>query len=1185
MPTIDRSGAPPRVPHRDELARAVERVARTVGRLRRGSADRDVLADLLVVAEEVVGVRASIVFRAAGPYLEPLAHRGVPPKIAAALSRVHREGDGLLPRALGSGKIVLARSARGSSDVGPLLSMDGARLVAALPLDELAPTALVLCCVLRPTGVHEQISLLRLLGGIACTVTDGLAVAAAEQRARARLEAVSRAALALAGATELDARTRVAVSEARRLVGADGVLVELVEVGTPESAVLAEAVHVAAPSADHVSPASDGRLLRLPLAPEGRELLRFVLWRGPASPPFDAEDRVVAGLFGEHAAAALAQAASRAVLVRERADLRREQAAVAAREAHLSRVFYTAPVGLGVIAADGRFDDVNFALSEILGRTPEELRKLTLDAITHPHDAEAERWQASELFEGAVERYHHARRMFRPDGSIVDTEVSITRLPEARGPGRFIVQIDDVSERRRAELALLDGQSELDAVFENALDAMLLLDSDARIVRSNPAAGELFGRSRADLAGTSLFALFRGPVPPNTWTSLLAEGRGVGEVTLALPSGRLVECEYRARAHVRPGRHVAFLRDVTDERRAVAALRRIRDSLERAQRLTRLGSWEWDLVAGRMTWSEECARVLGLDLGHVPSREALLARVAPLDRDAVAAAIEASVSHAAPFALQHGVLGPRDEERIVLHRAEVVRDDRGRVLSVAGSLHDVTEQARSQDALRRSEARLRVLAENVRDMILQVRLEPERRFEYVSPSVEDVTGRRPEDFYEDQQLALRIMLPEDRKSFRRLEEAALAGGGETTFRVVHRDGGVRWIELRVSPVRRSVDGSAMIVAVGRDITRQKEAELARESLAQRVEEKRRWLTTVIESSPVGVVLVTQGGHHITANRRAEQILGMQLVPERGVEQYLPLLYSVSGAPLPADQTMAGRALRGETVAAGEVLVRRRDGAEVPVLVSAAPIPPGAGDEPAAVVIVEDISYLKEFDRLREEWTSMVAHDLRQPVTAITAFASLLRRRGADQERGWSEHILGSARRLNRMIGDLLEASRLESRRLTLELQEVRLGAALAGIVERLQVETPSNPLVLDAGDEEVVALVDEARLEQIVGNLVSNAVKYGDRGAEIRVRLRRKGDAAELSIGNRGRPIPEDDLPYVFERFRRGDESRTRAQGLGLGLYIVRGLVEAHGGSIVVESDERETIFRIVLPLRDGAEA
>ncbi|MBI3980273.1 MAG: PAS domain S-box protein [Chloroflexi bacterium] len=350
------------------------------------------------------------------------------------------------------------------------------------------------------------------------------------------------------------------------------------------------------------------------------------------------------------------------------------------------------------------------------------------------------------------------------------------------------------------------------------------------------------------------------------------------------------------------------------------------------------------------------------------------------------------------------------------------------------------------------------------------------------------------------------------------------------------------------------------------------------------------LQYILESAPHSMVVVEAETEHLMLNAQAVDLFGRRLAPEAGPAQLVGAICRPDGRPLPLEEFPSTRVQHGQAIRDEELLIVRPDGGRVPVLVSAAPVrSPWLGHAADVVMVFQDISLLKELERLREEWTFIIAHDLRQPITVIAGHAARLQRliqqyARTEQEVRAVEHIRAAAGSLNRMIGDLLDASRIETRRLALERQRVDLRALICQVVERLQQVTRGHPVRVEVEETIPPVEADPTRIEQVLGNLLSNAANYGYPETEIRVEVGCRDGQVEVAVTNRGEGIPAEELPHLFTRFYRAEQSRRRRDvGLGLGLYLSKGLVEAHGGRIWAESTPGEiTTFRFRLPAAEG---
>jgi signal transduction histidine kinase/ActR/RegA family two-component response regulator len=229
------------------------------------------------------------------------------------------------------------------------------------------------------------------------------------------------------------------------------------------------------------------------------------------------------------------------------------------------------------------------------------------------------------------------------------------------------------------------------------------------------------------------------------------------------------------------------------------------------------------------------------------------------------------------------------------------------------------------------------------------------------------------------------------------------------------------------------------------------------------------------------------------------------------------------------------------------------------------------------------------NRAKDEFLATLSHELRSPLSAALSWTHMLRRGQLDAEKTARalETIERSTRLQVRLIEDLLDISRIVSGKLTLETAAVDLGPVIDAAIEtaRAGVEARHLRLTVERAPETLAVVGDAARLEQVVGNLLANAVKFTPAGGTVTVAWRRDAEHAEIVVRDTGVGISAETLPHVFDRFRQADSSTTRRHGgLGLGLAIVRHLVELHGGTIVAESagENQGTVMRIRLPLAAG---
>jgi signal transduction histidine kinase len=455
---------------------------------------------------------------------------------------------------------------------------------------------------------------------------------------------------------------------------------------------------------------------------------------------------------------------------------------------------------------------------------------------------------------------------------------------------------------------------------------------------------------------------------------------------------------------------------------------------------------------------------------------------------------------------------------------------------------------------------------------------PDLRFELVNAAYRALTprpdldpvGRRYEDVWpEDGPVAL--------PALRRMQET-----GEPCHSEDHAftdGGGVRRFSYQVKAVPwRGYEALLVVLWETTGLWRaRREAEEAAQHAVRRASE----LEAILEALPDALVLYGKRGEILRMNATAQRFLG--LAPG---DEHVPLavhwgrfrLYGDGNRPLAMEESPVSRALRGEVVRGAHLRVEGPTGNGW-ILVSAAPIRGPDGSVWGAVLTFSDESDLHDLETARDDLIRMVSHDLRTPLNAILSQAHLLRLEPGEpaRVRERSRSIARNCDRMRSMIQDLLEATLLEAGQLRMAPDELDLAALARDVVERHRGGLPVERVRVEAA-RSVAAYGDAERLERVLVNLLSNALKYSSPGGEVMVQVERAPGAASLTVADRGVGIAPEDLPHVFDRFFRTRAAR-QPEGLGLGLYITRLLVYAHGGRIEVHSQLGcGSTFRVLLP-------
>lgn len=238
---------------------------------------------------------------------------------------------------------------------------------------------------------------------------------------------------------------------------------------------------------------------------------------------------------------------------------------------------------------------------------------------------------------------------------------------------------------------------------------------------------------------------------------------------------------------------------------------------------------------------------------------------------------------------------------------------------------------------------------------------------------------------------------------------------------------------------------------------------------------------------------------------------------------------------------------------------------LPVGITYAPLLSQEGKLRNIVLSVRDITHFRNADELKSTFISIVSHELRTPVTLIKGYASTLRRDDAKWDRAVVRDSLTvieeEADRLSKLIDDLLDASRLQAGGLNFSKADVSLPAVAARVAERFGAQSSKHKILPEFPKDFPVILGDERRIEQVLANLVSNSLKYAP-GGEIKISGSVKSSQVTVCVSDQGPGIDPRDLPHIFDRFYRSDTAVKQTKGAGLGLYLARAIVEAHGGRI-----------------------
>ncbi|MBS1794453.1 MAG: PAS domain S-box protein [Acidobacteria bacterium] len=386
---------------------------------------------------------------------------------------------------------------------------------------------------------------------------------------------------------------------------------------------------------------------------------------------------------------------------------------------------------------------------------------------------------------------------------------------------------------------------------------------------------------------------------------------------------------------------------------------------------------------------------------------------------------------------------------------------------------------------------------------------------------------------------------------------------------------------------------------------------SRRAAESRLREQGETLAVTLRSIGDAVIATDAAGRVNFINPTAERLTGWTSAEAAGrpLEEVLRLVSEDTGQPV--ESPFAGVVREGVVVGlANHTLLVARDGTEIPIEDSGAPIRDAAGKIVGVIIVFHDVTARRAAERereallesehaarleaetagrLKDEFLAVVSHELRTPLSAILGWATMLRTRRVVETEAPNvfEIIERNARAQGEIIDDLIDVSRITTGRLTIAREPVAIVPVIESAVESMRPLAEAKSLALDCAlpDDDGVVIGDETRLRQIVWNLLSNAVKFTPEGGRVELRAACRDGRIEIAVSDTGIGIAPEFLPFVFDKFRQGDASTTRPHGgLGLGLSIVRHLVRLHDGTIGAASEGagRGARFTVSLPLAEN---
>jgi PAS domain S-box-containing protein len=760
----------------------------------------------------------------------------------------------------------------------------------------------------------------------------------------------------------------------------------------------------------------------------------------------------------------------------------------------------------------------------------------------------------------------------------------------------YVAAWRDISDRKKAEEALQESLAFSRRIAETSPAGLHIFDlGESRSVYLNHQVGDHLGCSR-----DAILAMGRDLVPTLMHPEdLLRFPEHLAKVS-SLIDGEQLKFEFRmkdvaGRWHWFASHDSVFKRDtegratqvigaaidITEHRSAQDALHETEQRFLAFANSNIIGVIFADVLGGVSYANDEYLRIIGYSRAEFESGKGGWADVTPpewlpVDQQAIEAA-RAGDGSAPPY------------------EKEYIRKDGTRIPVVVGFtiygaeetlafILDISERKRAEEERRLTNNRFELAMRNSQIAVCNQDLD--LRFTWIyNPAMGDaaneVLGKHDKDIFD------RV---EDAAVTEAIKRAVIQTGVSQRQEVQIRLQGIdRCYDLLVDPLRDSKGNITGVTCVGVDLTQRKQAEQELARVHDRLEESFALLDVLMAKAPIGIAFVDCEFRYVRINEVLASINGVPLQDHIGlrVQDIIPRLWP-GVEPLYlralAGETIVDQEISGETAAApGEL--RHWRASYYPVSVKTEII--GLG------IVVAEITPQKRFeqalkqdDRRKDEFLAMLAHELRNPVAAISNAHALVRaEKTLTGDPGWAIDVIDrQLRQLGRLIDDLLDVSRIRNGKIQLRLQRIDASMAISRAVESVRgfIEGRRHELVVLVSPDPMPLEADPTRLEQILSNLLTNAAKYTDEGGRILLDAKPVGDEVVIRVRDNGVGISAEMRRKVFDLFAQVDKALDRSQGgLGIGLALVRSLTEMHRGSVTVESDGPGlgTEFTVRLPL------
>ncbi len=848
-------------------------------------------------------------------------------------------------------------------------------------------------------------------------------------------------------------------------------------------------------------------------------------------------------------------------------------------------ILQTSLDGFWLVDKSGKLLEVNDTYCAMSGYTERELLSMKvydIESIETINEINSHQEKIKVVGEDRFQSKHR-----RKDGSFFDVEVRV-QYKDIEG-GRWIAFIEDITEKKRAEMSLIESQERFKLAFQTSPDSININRlNDGMYVDVNEGFTRITGYTREDVIGkTSLelniwdnpddrLKLVSGIKKFGHVENLEAKFRTKNGSTLyGLMSASIILLKNEPHT-------INVTRDISENKKAQVALLESKNLFQTLANVSPVGIFRTN-SSGATTY----VNPTWCNISGISANEALgdgwLNAVHPEDKDKLLRGWQESTKHQNESYADYRFQRKDGTIRWVMGQAIPEKNSENQVVGYIGTITDITERKNAEDALKVNEEKMRTIVEGTPHLFFYTQ-NTNAELTYISPTIEQISGYSVEkwlttkDWFTTKSKVNK--LAKDKTNYH------LQGNFSNEpiiVEILHSDGHLITLEVFENPIIK--DGITVgLQGVAHDITERKRAE----------EEIRKFYRGV-EQSPASVAITDIHGNIEYVNKKFTEITGYDFDEVIGENQ------SILGAgdKFPEkDRQMWDTILSGKDWH-GEFHNKKKNGELYWESASISPIQNDQGEITHFIEIKEDITEKKkmidelikakekaeEMNRLKSSFLANMSHELRTPLVGILGYADFLRNDAESQEiKNMGETIFKSGARLSETLNLILDLSKFESEKKGVIFQEINL-ISLTKEVLSLFNETAkkkSIELKLSYDQDPILISFDPRAFRSILTNLINNALKFTNKGSVSTV-FEVQDDFVEIKVIDTGIGIDQKDFEIIFDEFRQASEGYSRSfEGSGLGLSITKKLVEKFGGSISVESEVgKGASFIIRLPFTD----